>query len=132
MSPLFVLPCCPPGCHVLTINAGRPPGHQRPLVPRLSPGAHYHSRKLEFSGILDKVHTGAPDLTLDKQCGAMITTLLSTSQTLSSTRKENYKLEKEGLVRVLHSEDIFQIKFALYGLCAMISNFAETDKSKIS
>ena len=65
-----------------------------PWSPAPSPGARYHSRKLEFSGILDKVHTGAPDLTLDKQCAAMITTLLPTSQTLSSTRKENCKLNK--------------------------------------
>ena len=70
MSPLFLFPRWPgPGCHVLTINAGRPPRHQGPAgAPWPGPGARYHSRKLEFSGILDKVHTRAPDLTLDKQC----------------------------------------------------------------
>ena len=34
MSPLFLFPRWPgPGCHVLTINAGRPPRHQGPAGP---------------------------------------------------------------------------------------------------
>ena len=45
---------------------------------------------------------------------------------------KNYKLKLDDLVRAIHSEDIFQIKFGVYGLWVLIRKFAKTDKSMIS
>ena len=44
----------------------------------------------------------------------------------------NYKLKLDDLVRLIHSDDIFKIKFGVYKLSELIINFAKTDKSKIS
>ena len=63
-------------------------------------------------GILDKVHTRAPDLGQDKQCAAMITTLLSTSPLKWDTeqRKGPVQGELEGWRNCLFRHELARAK----------------------